>query len=67
MIEIGANLVGIKNCIKTWEEFNQVLIVLHENNYKLFDNINYNRVIMDGKSYERTIALIKKISLINRK
>lgn len=63
-IEIGSQVLGIKKCVNTWEEFIQTLDIFNKNKDILLNNINYDRVIMDGKCYSRIITLIK--NLINK-
>ena len=60
-VKIGAKLVGINNCVDSWDEFVETLNILDNRNYIFFDNIKYDKVIRDGRSYNRIIELIEKM------
>ncbi|MBA7584493.1 hypothetical protein ES708_26448 [subsurface metagenome] len=57
-IKIGSKVLGIKKCINTWEELHYVLNQLEEKDYNYFDNINYEKVLMDGNCYNRVVNFI---------
>lgn len=60
-LDIGAKSLGIKDIVHTWVDFGRVLQVLTNNNYSSLSNIDYSRIITDGKCYERIIKLIKEL------
>lgn len=57
-IKIGSKVLGVKKCINTWEELHYFLNQLEEKDYNYFDNINYDRVLMDGNCYNRVVNFI---------
>lgn len=61
IIREGAKVLGISNCINTWDEFIENLKLFERNNYSVLNNIIYDRVILDGKCYTRIINLIKNM------
>ena len=58
-IKAGAKVIGIKESLESWEDFIHTLKKLELNHYQPLDNILPNRLIIDGYSYRRCVALIK--------
>lgn len=58
-IEKGSKIVGITQALKSWKNFIQILNILEKKNYTPFNYIDYDKVIADGKCYDRTISIIK--------
>ena len=66
-IKIGSNSAGITKTVNSWEDFTEILEILEKNNYRQLDNVNYDRILLDGRSYQRIITIIRKLINITKK
>jgi hypothetical protein len=58
---ILSKVIGIKKTINSWAEFKEALEILEDSNYTSLNNISFDNVIIDERSYYRIKKLIKTL------